>query len=150
MSKLNFHSIRMCWTRKREAFTLSFAAELMVSGNGGCWDSALPCTGASPQIPCLSLRGLNPTKPSLFCCLCFLSALVLCLCPAQGAGRALPGSGDPSSQICSGPCSCCTLAVSGQIFSFLLRLCQYFFQKPPEGVISSQKCPPILGELSRQ
>lgn len=86
MFKLNFHSIKMWWTRKREAFTVFFTAELMVSGNGGCWDSALPCAGTSHQIPCMSLRGVNQTKPSLFCCLCSLSALFCACARHRGLG----------------------------------------------------------------
>lgn len=92
---------------------MSFTAELMVSGNGGCWDSALPCAGTSPQIPCVSLRGVNQTQPnpvsSAAVALC-----VLCSVPVPSTGgwegfACLGGSGQSDLVGSLQPLHCCSL-----------------------------------------
>lgn len=150
MFKLNFHSIKMVVDKKNGGFYCVFYS--WVDGQWK-WELLGLCSPLQWDEPSNSLRvtkGCKPNQTQSFLLPLLFVCSVLCLSPAQGAGRALPALGDLGSQTWSGPCSHCTVAVSVQIFSFLLRLCQYFFQKPPEGVISSQKYPPILGELSRQ
>lgn len=161
MFKLNFHSIKM-WFRKKEKLLqyllqLSWQSVCTVESRavGIIPSLALGLALIFPafsRLGCLKQTKMNVSFAAFAFCLVWFHACaqysklgVLSL--AYWGARTVP-SGQPDPWQVS--FSCCRAASSVQLFSFLLRLCQYFFLKPPEGVIGSQQCPPILGELSRQ